>query len=655
MRKTILILVIALAFAANSYAQKDVSKNEDRLRYGVWGHYGLNWHSGSFAQLPGVASCCPEFTDGDGGGINLGLLFEIPVARNFLIGIRAGYYDRSGEFSADETETVYDYSIDSDAQGLFRHTLDVSVGAIAIEPMAQYRVFDQLFLHAGFQLGFINLAKSYDHIEELIEPETVYYENGLRERLNASGDLEELNGISFSPLVGASYEFALDRKKEFLLAPEIFYTIGLTDIVSDVDWKVNTLRLGLAFKYSPAGATTPPKDELSGSVDASGVFPDGTESPIVTVQVEEFLSTNLKPLLTYVFFDENSSILPPRYNKLTPSQTNSFSEDQLYSLDAMETYYHVLNIIGKRMRQNPDAKIAIDGCNSNEGKEKNNLRLSQKRAETVRNYLVNVWKIAPERLIVDKRNLPQEPSNIKDPDGIVENRRVEITSNKWEIIAPVTAKDTFRTVTPPKVRFKTDFSSDAGIRKWEINASQSGKNLNTLAGTGTLPPVVDWQLGLNQKKIPRTEKMLDYSMSLVDNEGNVFETGMKSVPVEQITIQQKRRNRIKDKYIDRISLILFSYDEASLSFYNDKVVKIVQNMAKPNSEITVTGHTDRMGRDEYNRKLSKDRAQVVADNLKAKVVSTKGEGENQLIYNNNLPEGRFYCRRVDIMVETPIK
>jgi hypothetical protein len=32
-----------------------------------------------------------------------------------------------------------------------------------------------------------------------------------------------------------------------------------------------------------------------------------------------------------------------------------------------------------------------------------------------------------------------------------------------------------------------------------------------------------------------------------------------------------------------------------------------------------------------------------------------GLGKDILLYNNDIPEGRFYCRTVNITVETPIK
>jgi outer membrane protein OmpA-like peptidoglycan-associated protein len=53
--------------------------------------------------------------------------------------------------------------------------------------------------------------------------------------------------------------------------------------------------------------------------------------------------------------------------------------------------------------------------------------------------------------------------------------------------------------------------------------------------------------------------------------------------------------------------------------------------------------------------LSNNRANAVAKSLNFENTNTTGVGEQQLLYNNDVPEGRFYCRRVDVTVETPVE
>ena len=89
----------------------------------------------------------------------------------------------------------------------------------------------------------------------------------------------------------------------------------------------------------------------------------------------------------------------------------------------------MLNIIGKRLRTNPEARIKIVGCNSNRGDERARKDLSQSRAESVRSYLKYIWGIESSRMTVEARNLPTVASTGSVSEGRQENQRVEIYSD----------------------------------------------------------------------------------------------------------------------------------------------------------------------------------------------------------------------------------
>jgi OmpA-OmpF porin, OOP family len=69
--------------------------------------------------------------------------------------------------------------------------------------------------------------------------------------------------------------------------------------------------------------------------------------------------------------------------------------------------------------------------------------------------------------------------------------------------------------------------------------------------------------------------------------------------------------------------------------------------------VIATGHTDSVGSDQYNQRLSERRAQAVKDYLVSKgipasKVTTIGKGESQPVATNKTKEGRQKNRRVDI-------
>lgn len=106
--------------------------------------------------------------------------------------------------------------------------------------------------------------------------------------------------------------------------------------------------------------------------------------------------------------------------------------------------------------------------------------------------------------------------------------------------------------------------------------------------------------------------------------------------------------------------ILFDFDSSELS---DSAKKKITDLVKDlptDSEITVGGHTDSKGEDDYNKKLSEDRAKAVADVLTAENsdldVKAEGFGESEPVASNEKsgeddPEGRAKNRRVEIRYE----
>ena len=192
-------------------------------------------------------------------------------------------------------------------------------------------------------------------------------------------------------------------------------------------------------------------------------------------------------MLPYIFFGNGSAEFPLQYNQLQPQETQAFTPEHFNDSSLIGVYYDMLNIIGKRMKEKPSASITLTGCNSNEGVEKGNSALSQKRTETVKNYLTSVWGIEPQRITVKSRNLPANPSNIAKEEGLAENRRVEISTNTPEIIAPLITRDTTRVSTPPIVRFETVTESQAGEQVYSLATSQNNKLLQAFNGNGKPP------------------------------------------------------------------------------------------------------------------------------------------------------------------------
>jgi outer membrane protein OmpA-like peptidoglycan-associated protein len=106
--------------------------------------------------------------------------------------------------------------------------------------------------------------------------------------------------------------------------------------------------------------------------------------------------------------------------------------------------------------------------------------------------------------------------------------------------------------------------------------------------------------------------------------------------------------------------ILFDLDSAALrSASRTTLNDLAENFAQyPDNIIIVEGHTDSSGTDQYNQRLSEQRAANVADYLidrgvPSRKVTVYGWGEARPKTSNDTAEGRQLNRRVEIHIRAP--
>lgn len=629
-------------------------------RFGAAADFIMAIHSADFHALPGVPNCCPQFNKGAGYGFSISGLYEHSLGSAISGNVRLGYTFFNGTLEATETTTIGVNGLPT--RGVFLHSVKADFGMLTAEGMLGYSPITALGTYWGLGSGYV-LQNHYDQKEILQEPSSAgTFENGRRARNESSGELSELNRIQAWATAAVVYEVPFGTNAVWTMRPEIIVRLGLTNLVNGLQWKVNMVMAGVSLMYLPSNVSTSPDENLPPrppqlvvDVDAAGINPpDNKEEPIVRLRVEEFSRTRLQPLLNHIFFDEASAAIPARYHQLTKDQAEHLPRSSMYDTNALETYHNVLNIIGMRLRELPNAKIKIVGCNTNAGMESGDTSLSRLRAEAVRHYLQQVWNIAPERLRVDIRNLPEKPSNIADSDGVEENRRVEISSNAPEILAPVETRDTLRTATPSLMRFRTRIYAEAGVKDSRINVRQSEDSLVTLTRNGKPPSFQDWKIDPNEV---RTSQPLTYELTVDDSAAQHLATKKKQLPVELLTISGKRADSTaNDKEYFRSQLILFDFGDSSLTYQQMGILDHVKrNIDSTTMEVTITGHTDRIGESSVNLELSKRRADKVGEAIKNSIpegieVHPQGTGKDAPLYDNSSPEGRFYNRTVVITV-----
>jgi outer membrane protein OmpA-like peptidoglycan-associated protein len=277
---------------------------------------------------------------------------------------------------------------------------------------------------------------------------------------------------------------------------------------------------------------------------------------------------------------------------------------------------------------------------------------------------VNVWGIAEERIKTTFRALPEKPSTEATPDGIAENRRVEILASVPSITDVVVASDTLRAVVPSLVRFRLSAVSQVNCTAWQLNISQmsntpksrreSAQLLKGITGIGKPQERVQWNTALENNTAPKSTQPVQYALDVQDESGAAV-TAASSLPVEVITIARKRAAKTIDKEVNTFGLLLFDFNRADVSLQNNNILEIVKQRMNPNSRVSIVGYTDRTGNAITNKNLSFQRATSTAQALLRTDAVVEGRGSELLLHDNTTPEGRFYCRTVNILVENVVK
>jgi len=674
MNRTLASLLIFSIVSVSAVAQQTgASSNAERARLGLFGNAALGLHMANFSSIPGTPNCCPEFSTTTGMGVFLGATYLTPFDESLSLDIRLTYARYGVDFLTRQNLPIRDQN-DNIVDATIRHDLSGSFSMIAIEPLFGFTLSDNLRAIAGVTAGIV-VGGTFSQSETLESPGNVTF-SGLQSRVRNTVIDREIPGLtSFMPglTLGMSYDLPLNSNGTIILTPEVLLTLSPLTVASDVSWRPQQIRGGFALRFIPpevedsltdiellavARSIQPPSKSdpntvFVSNVSATGLDDGGRTAPLSQIRIEEYASTRVRPLLPYVFFDQTSTDLPSRYRRVSEDVRESFSLENFYNLDAMITYYHVLNIIGKRLEDDQTASITLTGT-IDESELSLGTGLSQGRAAAVKDYLVSTWDIEPRRISIQARTMPESASKSTDEDGRAENRRVEIASSNPAILAPVVSNDTMRVFQPAGVRFAPSIDPKVPIASWTMFVTDGERIIRSFHAGEPIPTSVDWRVDEQALLIPRSLRELKYLLVVRDSNGLVVPSATQSVPLSHVTLADKA-GTASDKSIDRFSLILFGFDRSDLTPANSVIVDNIKGRLTPSSTVRVLGYTDRSGADDYNLRLSEQRAKSVARALGQPESTAKGLGESLPLYDNSTPEGRFYSRTVEVLVETPRK
>lgn len=640
------LLFLMLIFAGITGNAQKVNRVQPVWWFGESGAVNFNYYRGTTQMLNQSLTVPTAFHKGNGVKPYASLLTEYRPGKVWGGMLNVAYDNRGAKFDG------------VTAPCNCPANLSTNISYIAIEPSLRIAPFASAFyVFAGPTLS-INLSKEFMYTQ-LKQPDT-------------RADWSDIRKTVFSAQAGAGIDIPLSKRTsetQMSLSPFASFQTDFGHEPRSVEsWSFYTIRTGIALKFgtgrkpAPVKTTTEPtityvspvEKEVQFSVRAPKVVP-------LNRQVKETF-----PIQNSVFFDLESTEIPHRYIILNKTQATSFKEEQLQqsqpdnlnsgrSSRQLAVYHNILNIMGDRMRDNPQSVITLSGSSDKNPAEGKTL------AENVKQYLVTLFGINASRISTEGRDKPfissEQPGAVKDLSLLrEEDRRVDITSVSPELLMQV-GGTTSPFLKPVQITAVQEDPLDSHVI---FNAAGASELFNSWS-----VEVTDEQ-GNVQNYGPYTRDMESVSGKTIlgnNTQGNykiamLGQTKSGHSVRKESTVSLMKVNDPKQEGL-RYS-ILFDFDKSkSITAYQNFLTGIVTPLIPENGTVIIHGHTDVIGEEKYNRNLSQDRAmgaqQIIEHALsntgkKGVKFETYGFGKNASMapFENNLPEERFYNRTVII-------
>lgn len=600
---------------------------------------------------------CGHFSNGTATGFSIGLIGLYPIyGESLFLDIRAYYERRPLNLTTERVDFEVFNTLTNAYEPLkIKYDYDAHLDYLNLDVAIRYKPFQEydFFFKLGITAGNTLFGSNYKVTSEILSPQNMVYPDGRANQQIFSGEVSNA-GTSLGANIGLIYEYKL--KNDIYLQPEISYFEPLNSGLSGADYKSRILKLNLSALWkinliNELADTTAIVQETPKPIEVIKEVDIIKSISIQPIEVFETTVTQTYPILPYIFFEEKSKELKKSYNQ---NYDTEFDESKLPK-ETMGIYYNLLNIIGNRLNK---SKSQIEIRGHSDGKELANkeerINLARKRAESVAEYLTNKCGINKGRISITATDVPELQTSLIYSEGYDENRRVEIISNDNTLFKPVVHK-----------KFSEySLSSDSLKFTIEVDSNHNELKYQYIIHTDSAEIASEYFTNENNKKIfgfKINEKLKQKFLLHKDNlklSVRLTDANTKKSYTKTANIDWK--NEISNFELGRLNLIVFDFDKSAINSTNSDMIRdFINNSIYDASQLMVIGSTDKLGEKSYNQKLSQFRADNTADfirklNSNLNIKEVNGIGNSKLIYDNNLPEGRFYCRTVLIEVKTPI-
>lgn len=613
-------------------------------------------------------AACTPFQGGNGTNIDLFLAtrFRIAERLSLLTGIGGGRWTTtmSSQGTAGRTRDAQGNVVDF----VREQTLYAQSTYLSMYGATSYNI-DRFRISIGPRLEIALGSPTWQQTSRIISPSNVVYPNGLpeltsvpeqeipsaaRARVSAMGLAEymfDINGVSsIAPYVSLSYAPQSVRSGAAWTDVRIAVGVSIHSIIgfesAQPHRPIDGGPIVQSLPIQPAAEATPVVNAQERTLPVLRVIRASTSDNVNAINVTTKRERQVFSMLPFIFFDSASATIPARYK--VPTSALDYKQSDV-APDQHSMYLQVLNVIGARMKASADTIVVRGSIDAYT--EDSDCNLAQKRAESVKDVLIQVWGINSDRIQVAAPFESCEPiiaSPSSTTEGRAENRRVEILSRSQELLLPIVQRDV---VVVTHADFDSCCVEFAGYDVHGAKLNVRLRQREVVIFESTQP----WTGNCARLEIPEQVMSKFYPDQPFELYlAAITDTGDTVHALNEIEFYAQSEHR----HYRTVSLSMFDFRRSTINARDSILLVDFARQLDRVDTVRITGYTDQSGSPAYNDALSKDRASSVARLLRRirpdiDIDEIRGYGAKQYppgIDSYQYPEQRMMSRTVRVEV-----
>lgn len=553
---------------------------------------GASYHSGGFSGIPSVNTCCTTYPNTQSS------LFEFMLGLRTSNAVNQDKFTLQGSIQATISQFNAPFSSrdvvgnfingNTVTQVLVDYSLALSGMMIGLEPRLHLHYSTlPISLFMGFNASSI-IVNNANQTERIIKPNDVNYTNGTKELNRYDGNIEGLNSLLFSGIIGMEYQFPL--QENISLIPSIAYRTYFNSFIADHPWSMNGMMASIGMSYAF------PKPEKPIEI------PPPPPPPIEEKEPEITLSMHFHALLKDAMVEFGDTI-PYPYERIITVETRAIAPIYLFAQNSSESiseYGHEETALHIAIKQN-NAPLKILAMASDQESE----NMAQARAAFIKKKLLS---INPGRSIQTETRIIKT-KGLRYPELLDESRMVMLKHADGTL--PVQQKaDTQNVFQETSIRLITEPS----ITGAKIAGMASLGNVKTKT---IEEPDITFSFSPSVADPNETQKFI--AQSFVTLEPNLKSKSRIELYVRPILLRENV-NEIQNSKISNEYILGYSdFDEGSLSMIDQSVIQRIKKAMSSGTPITMIPLIDDLGKSDHNSILAKERVRSALKLLESEI------------------------------------